>query len=120
MHESSPHSEKINCVVEPGYKRHTDSSDKQFGTQKTGQGNVTITATTRGCWEERGLRAMVGLSLSEPEGPQGKSHSRERGTLTDSQEIFPQSNTQTELQGPVKRTLVKQGAGGREGKRRKI
>lgn len=109
MPESSPHSKKINCVVEPGYKRHTDSSDKRFGTQKTRQGNVTTTATTRGCWEERGLSAMVELSLSEPEGPQGKSQSRERGTLTDSQEIFPQSNTQTELQGPAKRTLVKQG-----------
>lgn len=96
----------------------TDGLDKWLRTQKAGQGNSATTVTaTRGCWEEEGLRPMVGLSPSEPGGPQGKSQHRERGTLTDSQEFFPPSDTQTESYRAAKRTLVHRGDRGREGGR---
>lgn len=75
----------------------------------------TVT-TTRGLLaEERDSGAVVGLSLCEPAGPQGKSQSRER-TLTDCWETFPQSNTQTEPHRAAKRTLVHHGDRRREGR----
>lgn len=88
---------------------HTNSS------HKTGQGNSAVTATTRGCWEEKGLRAMVGLSLplwawrtprEKPVQRAGDSHGQSKN--------FP-TIKHTELHGAAKRTLVHQGdEGGRE------
>lgn len=82
--------------------------------QTSGLGLKT-SSTTRVCWEQRGLSAMVGLSLSEPGGPQGKSQSREGG-LSRTVKKFSHSQTYKQSctgqrKGPLS---TKETEGGRE------